>query len=82
MRSAPFGVVNVNKRFDDLIERYKGRDHPIADIERTKKNRKFTLDIEAQLQKFVNPDLKSITEATVKENIELLKNYNLLTSNP
>ncbi len=77
LRSAPFGVVNVNKRFDDLIERYKGRDHPIADLERTENNRKYTHYIENQLQKFVSFDLESISGEKIAKNMEDLKTYNL-----
>jgi hypothetical protein len=77
LRCGPFGILSVNKRFDDLIERYKGRDHPIADINRTETNRKHTLDIQKQLQEFVKFDLETISDEKISENIRLLKVYNV-----
>ena len=29
-RVAPYGVVSVDERFDDVVKRYKGRNHPLA----------------------------------------------------
>lgn len=77
LRCAPFGIVSIDKRFDDLLQRYKGRNHPIADVERTENNRKSALFIEKQLQEFVNFDLKSINDNAIEQNIGMLENYQL-----
>lgn len=79
MRVAPQGVVSVNKRFDDLLQRYKGRNHPVANKDKTGKNRQFCLEVEQQLQKRVDLDLNSITDRMIEPYIEQVRNYTVQT---
>ena len=77
LRAGPFGILSVNKRFDDLIARYKGRNHPIANIERTERNRLYCLDVEKQIQKHTTILLEDITEDVVAPLIEELSTYRI-----
>jgi hypothetical protein len=65
LRVAPFGIVSVNRRFDDLIERYKGRNHAISNTKETELNRMHTLEIEKQIQAKIELPLSGITDAMV-----------------
>jgi len=78
LRCGPFGILSVDERFDDLLLRYRGRNHPIADLQRTQNNRKCTLEIEKQLQEFVSFDLKRISDQSIENYIEGLKYFYIL----
>ncbi len=75
LRCAPFSVVDVNTRFDDIIARYKGRDHELGDIEKTEAKRKVCLLLEEQLQQHVTIDLKGIAERDVQQYYDMLSHY-------
>ena len=48
-RVDPLGVVTVDKRFDDIVLRYRGRAHVLGKIEETEAKRKRCLHLEEQL---------------------------------
>lgn len=59
-RVDPFGIVMVNKRFDDIVARYRGRDHELGNIEETERRRGYCLELEKQLQEYVKEDLQKL----------------------
>lgn len=67
LRSGPFGVISINERFDELINRYKHRNHKISNIKQTEENRKYMLIIEEQLQRHCKIKLKKISEESVRK---------------
>ncbi len=78
LRVAPFGIVSIDKRFDDLIARYQGRDHPIANIKQTEKNRMYCLQIEKQLQNHFQGKLSEISDNSIQSYLNLVKEFELL----
>ena len=77
LRCGPFGIISVNQRFDDIIERYKGRQHHHSNAEKVNQNREYCLEVEKQLQKQITIDLQSITEEKIKDNMKVLRQYDL-----
>lgn len=73
-RVDPHGIVTVNQRFDEIVERYKGREHKLGKIEETEKKRLFCLELQTQLQTMVNFDLNSITDNQVQNYMKNLIN--------
>jgi len=65
LRSGPFGIVSIDERFDDLIDRYKHRNHKISNTELTNENRKYMIIIEEQIQRHSKLSLRDISEASV-----------------
>lgn len=78
LRVGPFGVLSINKRFEELLVRYKNRNHPIANIAKTEENRKYTLEIEKQIQKHSNILLSTITNEKIESIVKELKTYVIL----
>lgn len=77
MRVGLMGVITLNQRFDDLIERYKNSDNPWADLEKTEEKRKYALQLEKQLHEHVNFDLQNLNDQLIKNLIENLKSYSI-----
>ncbi len=69
LRCAPFAVVKINERFDEIIKRYRGRDHQLSDIEEVELRRKRALDLEKQLQNQTAIPLEEITDKTITKYI-------------
>jgi len=74
-RVAPYGVVSVNERFDDIVKRYKGRNHPLADVVKTEEKRANTLILEKQIQEKCKNNLSLIVDETIGEIMKKLKSY-------
>lgn len=66
-RIDPFGVVSVNKRFDEITARYKGRPHELGNIRQTEKRRQLCLELQKQLQTMVNFDLDKLRNEDIQE---------------
>lgn len=80
LRCGPEGILSVNERFDELVNRYKHRNHKISNIQQTEENRKYMLVIEQQLQKHASIDLQNISEAMVKPLFPALRITEIFTS--
>ncbi len=76
-RVAPYGVVSVEERFADVIKRYEGRDHVLADIEKTIQKKNNCLILESQIQKKSKSPLSTIDNEKIEALIEELKAYNI-----
>ncbi len=73
-RVSPFGIVTVNERFDELVNRYHGRTHDLGDIAKTEQRRLFCLQLQEQLQKMVNFDLNLITDQEIEKYFKMVEN--------
>ncbi len=76
-RIAPYGIVSVEERFDDVIKRYEGRDHVLADVEKTIEKKNYCLGLEKQIQEKSLTSLSLIDDSKIKHLIEELKEYNI-----
>ena len=78
LRVGPNGIVSVNERFDDIIKRYKGREHTLADMEKTNKKREMALILEEQIQEQTTSLLGSINDAMIAPIIKGFLHYSLI----
>lgn len=72
-RVSPTGIVSVNQRFDELIERYHGRTHDLGDVAKTQARRAFCLDLEGALQEKVNFDLNKLTDLDITKYLKVVE---------
>ncbi len=77
-RVAPDGFVTVTERFEDIMQRYKGRAHPLADTQKTLEKRESCLSLEKQLQIFCDVDLQKLPADELELNAALLEKWDLL----
>lgn len=80
LRCGPNGILSINERFDELIIRYKHRNHIISNIQQTEENRKFALIIEQQLQEHTAIDLQNISDAVINPLFPALRKTQISTS--
>lgn len=73
-RVDPHGIVTVNQRFDEIVERYKGREHELGKIEETEKKRKSCLELEKQLQTMVDFDFNKLSNTDIESYIDFVVN--------
>ncbi len=73
-RVDPYGIVTVNQRFDEIVERYKGREHELGKIEETEKKREFCLKLQEQLQTVVDFDLDKLSNTDIESYIVFVVN--------
>lgn len=76
-RVAPHGIVSINERWDDVIKRYQGRDHVLADIEKCEEKRKNCLILEQQIQNKCHDSLERIGDKSIREEIFRLPGYQI-----
>lgn len=74
-RVDPHGIVTVNQRFDEIISRYKDRNHKLGKIEETEKKRAFCLQLQKQLQTKVDFDLDQLSNNEIEGYINTLSAY-------
>ena len=72
-RVDPFGIVSVDKRFDDIEARYQKSSHVLSNIKKTKEKRRLCLLLEKQIQPLMRIDLKSINNTTIEPLQKLLE---------
>ena len=72
-RVSPSGVVGVSERFEDIIERYRGRDHALSNIERTMKKKDLALQIESQIQNKCGFDLGTLNNEDIQKVLESIR---------
>ncbi len=76
-RVAPYGIVTVNERFDDVLKRYEGREHVLADIQKTEEKRNNCLILEKQIQEKSPYPLDEITDAKIESVLTELFDYEM-----
>ena len=77
LRCAPYGVVSVNQRFDDILKRYKDRSHTLSDRRKTEEKRKYCLVVEQDLQTSVAIGVNQITDRELSQYKEQMWNYTI-----
>lgn len=77
-RIDPNGVVSIKERFDEVIKRYNGKNHILADIEKTKQKKKNALILESQIQERCDIDLSLIDNKSIEDKIINLKEYKII----
>jgi hypothetical protein len=77
MRVSPSGIVSVNERMDDLLERYKRRAHPLSLSDMIELLRTSTLEAESLLQAHARIDLAAIDDESVAVLLNELRKYEL-----
>lgn len=77
-RIDPNGVVSVIERFNEIIKRYKGINHILADSEKTEQKKKEALILEAQIQERCSVDLCSIDDSLIEKQLIKLREYKII----
>lgn len=76
-RVAPTGIVSVEERFDEVIRRYAGSLHALADVEKTEKKKQLALVLEKQIQEVCNISLGEIDIEKVEKIAKELEGYEI-----
>lgn len=76
-RVSPKRIVSVTERFDEIIQRYAGREHVLADIEKTEKKKQLALILEKQIQDKSKRSVSEIDDNQVAAIVEELKSYEI-----
>lgn len=76
-RVSPKGIVSITERFDEIIQRYSGREHVLADIEKTEKKKQLALVLEKQIQEKSSMSLDDITDDNIASIVEVMRNYEI-----
>jgi hypothetical protein len=72
LRCAPFSIVTIDGRFDDVINRYRGGAHQLSNINEVEQRRKRGLELEIQLQKEALINLKDISDQDIKKYLDFV----------
>lgn len=72
------GVVSITERFNEVIKRYSGKNHILADIEKTEQKKKNALILESQIQEKCNINLSLIDNKSIENKILELKDYKII----
>lgn len=76
-RVDPHGIVTVDKRFDEIVSRYKGRQHELGNINETEKRRLFCLELQKQLQTMVNFDLDILANNNIQKYLDSVSGFEI-----
>lgn len=74
-RVSPHGFVTVTDRFDDILQRYAGRPHPLANQERTLQNRDACLELEGQLSEKIDRSIVELPEGELEQYTQSLASF-------
>lgn len=78
-RVGPHGVVSINERYDDVLKRYKNRNHVLSNSEKTELKRTNSLILEKQIQDFCLMDLNRIDDESISTIITELQDLEINT---
>lgn len=78
-RIGPKGVVSLSERIDDLLTRYKNRNHILGDPEVLKRKLRALKAIEDFIQQKVEADLSKISDELLSTYQERLINFSITT---
>ncbi len=79
LRCAPYNIVSVDERFDDVIKRYKDSNHPLSDLGEIEKRRTLGLNLEMLLQDFIKIGLNAISDELINPYLDKLSDYDFPT---
>lgn len=75
LRVGPYSLVTVKERFDDVLDRYKGRSHKLGNVEYVEERRKDAYELENQIQSRTRIDLQKLSIEEVDSTIEDLRYF-------
>ncbi len=78
IRVAPHAIVSVDERWDEVLERYRGRGHSLGDIEEVERRRTYTGILEEQIQTRVTKPLSEISTTSITSYIEKLPSVEIV----
>lgn len=76
-RVSPKNIVSITERFDEIIQRYSGGDHILANIEKTEHKKHLALVLEKQIQDKSKNLLSEINDDKVAPIVEMLKDFEI-----
>lgn len=71
-RVGPHGYLTVRKRFEDILNRYKGRQHVLANEQKTQKKMERCLQLEEQLHPHSQVNLVKLPESELEDRAKKL----------
>lgn len=76
-RVTPEGFTSVKDRFFEIMKRYDGRDHILADKEKTEIKMNYCLELETQIQEVVTNELSELPISKLEEQLKSLVNFEI-----
>ncbi len=76
-RVSPHGVVSIEDRFEEVKRRYAGREHVLADIEKTEKKKQLALILEKQIQEKCSESVAGIDDVRISQVMIELIDYEI-----
>lgn len=74
MRVGPWGVISIEERWDDITKRYRNTNHSLSDPIKNERMKITSLEIESQLQKYSNINIKNIDDKIIEDLVKELPN--------
>lgn len=74
-RVGPHGYLTVRERFDDILDRYKGREHALADEQKTRQKMERCLLLEQQLKPNLQINLAQLPEDELEKQASELSDF-------
>lgn len=72
-RIDPVGVTTLSARWNDIVKRYSGSTHKLGDKNIVERRRKYSFELEKQIQEKCGMDLQSVTDTTILPYFEKVK---------
>lgn len=72
-RIDPRGVTTLMKRWQDVLDRYKGTAHKLGDAVEVEERKNHSFELERQIQSKCNLDLQNINDSTIAPYIERVR---------
>lgn len=76
-RVSPHGFVSVEERFADILKRYEGGDHALANREKTIEKKVFCLQLEEQIKNHLGLDRIELPENQLYQMVDELNDWTL-----
>ncbi len=74
---SPQGVVTMRQRYADVLARYQGRKHHLADKKENEERLALALELEKQIQSKCTVDLQNISNLDIEPYVERLGEYEI-----
>ncbi len=77
LRIGPWGVLSLSKRFEDVLRRYAGTKHALADKKEVEERYQWAKELEKQIQDKVTINLQKISDESIKPFLHTLSQYEI-----
>jgi len=74
---SPQGVVTITQRYADVLERYQGRNHHLADKKESEERLELAIELEKQIQSQCTCNLQDVSNVDIEPYIDTLPNYKI-----